>query len=263
MNPGLLAGTLVSLVVALTSYWLRLVTSGGAIAQWLLGSVLLGIGGWQWTAPMLTFFALSSLLSKTGAARRQAAELSFAKNARRDAGQVLANGGLAGLIVIAGAISPGDRWFVAFLGAVAAAAADTWGTEVGILSKASPRLVTTLARVETGRSGAVSLLGFAASLAGAASVFASAIPWLNTLLPNLFAVTGGGIVGMLADSLLGATLQAQYKCPKCEKIMEREGHCGGTTVLIQGTSWFNNDLVNAACTFIGSLTSVVLFGILA
>jgi len=60
-----------------------------------------------------------------------------------------------------------------------------------------------------------------------------------------------GLVGMLGDSLLGATCQAMYFCPTCQKETERHIHnCGTTTQLIRGIKWMNNDTVNFLATLL-------------
>jgi len=64
------------------------------------GSVVFGLGGLPWAAVLLTFFISSSLLSILFKSHKIESEKYAAKGLRRDAGQVLANGGLAGLAVI-------------------------------------------------------------------------------------------------------------------------------------------------------------------
>src|SRR5690606_4086090 len=106
-----------------------------------------------------------------------------------------------------------------FVGAFAAAAADTWGTEVGTYFGRPTRSVLTGRRVPPGTSGGVSLPGTAAALLGAAAVFASAlpfaVPFLGSLRPATAAalVIGGGFGAALLDSVLGATVQARYRSP--------------------------------------------------
>ncbi|MBU4443583.1 DUF92 domain-containing protein, partial [bacterium] len=59
--------------------------------------------------------------------------------------------------------------------------------------------------------------------------------------------------------VLGATIQAQYKCPNCQKTTEKLIHCGSyKTNLISGIRWIDNDVVNLACTTSGALF-VLLF----
>ena len=69
----------------------------------------------------------------------------------------------------------------------------------------------------------------------------------------------GGLAGSLADSLLGATLQASYRCPACGKITESRVHwCGTPTQLVKGLPWVNNDLVNLLATLVGALVGGVV-----
>jgi uncharacterized membrane protein len=71
-------------------------------------------------------------------------------------------------------------------------------------------------------------------------------------------ITLAGWIGSFVDSLLGATLQAVYYCPACEKETERhpEHICGSVTTLKRGYAWLNNDWVNAACTLSGALVGI-------
>src|SRR5205823_13504698 len=116
-------------------------------------------------------------------------------------------------------------WLPALVGALATVNADTWATEVGMLSRRPPRLVTTLRRVPAGPSGGVTPLGTLAGLLGAGLVGAGAALRAPSLAPGRsgrsgrFGILGraivAGVSGSLGDSLLGATLQAPYRCPAC------------------------------------------------
>jgi uncharacterized membrane protein len=68
-------------------------------------------------------------------------------------------------------------------------------------------------------------------------------------------VAAAGVVGMLVDSLLGATLQARFACPICGRAAERPGRCHEPLRLIHGIRWFDNDAVNLAGTLAGALTA--------
>jgi uncharacterized protein (TIGR00297 family) len=164
---------------------------------------------------------------------------------------VFANGGVAALAAL---LALTDRMaLVALAGALAAATADTWSTEIGGRSAARPRLITTGRPVAPGTSGGITLLGTAGGLAGAAFLAAAAV--LLALVPRDAGawVLAAGVGGGLADSLLGATLQARYRCSACAAIGETPRcACGGETRLASGLGWLTNDAVNIACTLAGA-----------
>jgi Raf kinase inhibitor-like YbhB/YbcL family protein len=147
------------------------------------------------------------------------------------------------------------------LGTLAAVNADTWATELGVLSRHRPRLITTGKKVERGSSGGVSPAGVLAAVGGAALIGELAA-WLDPAGPNTFArgfvivivVTLTGLAGSLVDSMLGATVQVIYTCPACAKETERHPThlCGTATIYKRGWRWLNNDRVNAACALAGA-----------
>lgn len=264
MIEQLLIGFLFATGISVSSYLLRFLTLSGSIAQCILGTILLGLGGWQWTVPMLVFFIFSSVISKLGKRRRVHTESLFEKSSRRDVWQVIANGGVAGAITLAWFFTRYELLYVAYLGSIAAATADTWGTEIGTFSGSSPILITTFKKVEAGRSGAISLLGLFAGFLGSGIIWMSHLPWANNLtsgfLPFLF-VVGGGICGSIIDSILGATFQIQYKCSICGRITERAAHCEKQSLKVSGIGWMKNDQVNLICTFVGAIISFGLFSL--
>jgi uncharacterized protein (TIGR00297 family) len=255
--------------IAFAALRVRFLKPSGAAATFILGTVVFGLGGVAWSIPLIVFFVLSSLLSKYssrfrsggawGGVRGGDLDLIFEKGSTRDAGQVWANGGIAGIIVILHAIAPEPALFVAYLGALAAAAADTWGTEIGVLSSGRPLSVRTWQPVEPGTSGAVSIAGSLGAIAGAFSVGLSGIFWTSSPWDALPVVVGAGVTGMLADSIVGATLQGRYRCHRCGAITERKEHCTLPSTLIAGKRWMGNDLVNTVCCLAGAGVAYVIW----
>jgi uncharacterized membrane protein len=147
-----------------------------------------------------------------------------------------------------------------YVGALATATADTWATELGVLSTATPRLITTGKTTLPGTSGAITPLGTAAAASGAFSL--GIVFWLLKrrtfwTLPVIALVSG--LAGSLFDSLLGATCQAMYYCPTCQQETERRIHsCGTPTQALRGLSWMDNDVVNFLATFVGSVLALLL-----
>ena len=217
-------------------------TRGGLVAAGAVGvGVTWGLG-WPGLVLLAAFLLSGSLLTQL--AERRAPS--------RTARQVLANGGVALIAALVGS-------WPAAAGAIAAAAADTWATEIGAFSPFPPRLITSWRRVTRGVSGGITALGTIGAAAGAVT-----IAWLahalapTSVAPGLPTVASAGLVGMLADSLLGATLQGKYACPACEARFER-----GTTVchepvrLTQGRRWLDNDGVNFAATVVGAAVALI------
>jgi len=147
-----------------------------------------------------------------------------------------------------------------FVGALAAASADTWATELGLLSSGQPKLITTLQTVPAGTSGGITPAGLAASLGGAMIV---GIAWAALGGPGWWRAIGAsaaaGFSASLVDSLLGATVQARYRCPRCESLTEEPIHraCDGPADLVRGQMWMTNDTVNALATSVGAAIGMI------
>jgi uncharacterized protein (TIGR00297 family) len=213
----LVTGVLLAVSISYLAYLSHNLSGSGSLAACVLGTLVFGLGGWPWAAILLTFFVASSVLSRAFSKARAQASEKYAKGSRRDAGQVLGNGGAAAFFVVMHALFPGSALpWLGFAASVAAVNADTWATELGVLARTPPRLITHLARrVERGTSGGVSILGSLAAVLGAA-----AIGGLASLLGTppraqvFWAVFAGGILGAFLDSFLGATVQAIYRCDR-------------------------------------------------
>ena len=260
-----------ALIVSLAAFCMGLFSPGGAAAAVLVGTMVFGGAGLRGAALLLAFFISSSLLTRAVNPRAAEAADKFSKSGRRDAAQVLANGGLAALLAgvilpAAGELSP-VVW-AAFAGALAAANADTWATEIGVRFGHRPVLITTLAPATPGTSGAVSGAGLAASLGGAGLIALLSLlgaPGARAALLLAGLTTVAGSLGALADSLLGATLQARYRCLICGKVTEQhpQHRCGGSTTLTGGWAVVSNEVVNFACTTVGAALAGALAGWLA
>ncbi len=261
----LLIGFILAIIIAVLAYRAHSLDQSGAVAATVVGTVVFGLGGWQWAILLLIFFITSSALSRLFKKRKQDLDEKFSKGHERDAGQVFGNGGLATVFVLVHFLIPESSvGWIGFAAALAAVNADTWATELGVLNPTPPRMITDpRRRVEKGTSGGVSLFGTFASLLGSAIIaFPAALfaaDWSLFLL-----ITFSGLAGSLFDSLLGATVQAMYYCPTDKK--ETEKHplhtCGTETVHIRGWKWLDNDWVNFACGAFGTLIAFLLKGFL-
>lgn len=258
-------GLFFSSSIALVAYRRRSLNRSGAVGAVASGTSIFATGGWSWGMALVYFFVSSSLLShyrkrdKAGAAADK-----FSKGSKRDLGQVAANGGLATLfaIIYGLARSPRTRSMAqaGFTGALATANADTWATELGVLSASKPRLITSGRPVEPGTSGGITALGIAASSLGAYSLglfYRICQRLRRSSAPAPLVALISGLAGSLCDSVLGATVQAMYYCPVCSTETERRIHrCGTPTQPLRGIPWLDNDVVNFLATASGSAVAM-------
>jgi uncharacterized protein (TIGR00297 family) len=151
---------------------------------------------------LLLVFAVTLLATRTGKSRKQ--ELHTAEDSRgRTAAQVMANLGVAGLIV---SLAP-QNWPLLALAALAEAAADTSSSEIGMAFPGKTVLLTSLKPVAPGADGGVSSKGTLAALIAATTVAAAAL--LMKMVPVHYAATivYAGVLGSLVDSLIGALME--------------------------------------------------------
>ena len=259
----LILGFLGAAVIALAAYRLRSLSRSGAWGALVEGTIIFGLGGWRWAVLLLAFFVSGSALTHMFARRKAALNEKFDKGGQRDIGQVLANGGVASIFAGLHFFFPQAAWiWMGFAASLAAVNADTWATELGVLNPSMPRLITSWKPVERGTSGGISLYGTLAAGGGAALI--AILAGLVRSSGNFWMMVGiaslGGLLGAMFDSFLGATVQAIYHCPQCDK--ETEKHplhtCGTQTVQVRGWKWLNNDMVNLGCAVVGGIVGIVL-----
>ncbi|RSL74335.1 hypothetical protein BHE90_014014 [Fusarium euwallaceae] len=144
----------------------------------------------------------------------------------------------------------GDLLVVGIIANYAAVAADTFSSELGILSKSQPRLITspTLRKVPRGTNGGVTLMGLGAGLLGSMIIVTAAMMFLPSCSEDTAQKPGGGspwsvlerrkfmgfmviwgTLGSVLDSFLGGMFQRSVKDVRSGKIVEGEG---GNRVLV-------------------------------
>jgi uncharacterized protein (TIGR00297 family) len=265
--PRILTGLVLSILIGGLAYRRRSLTAGGWLGAVLTGTLTFGFGGWSWGLALVTFFVTSSALSHFRQAHKQRiAGEKFEKGGRRDLLQALANGGTGALLALLYGLSGEPPALLAlYAGVIATVTADTWATELGVLSARPPRLVTTWRQTEPGTSGAVTTVGLAASCAGALILglvlsvgeLAERGAWRPWLLASTLL---GGLGGSLTDSLLGGTVQAIYRSASGET--ERRAALDGTpNQLLRGLPWMNNDLVNFLSSLAGGLIGLGIWSL--
>lgn len=243
-----------AIVIAGGAWRLKALSTDGVFAAILLGTTIVGTGGWWTGVALVMFFSTSSVLDRLSARTR----LDQARGQRRDWVQVVSNGGVPVLCTIIHAFTGSTAWLIAAFGGIAAATADTWSSEIGRASASNPILITTGKRVPRGTSGAISARGILASVAGALMIGGITLFVPESSIRITLLVMLAGIAGSVLDSLLGATVQERRFCPSCQLATESNPHsCGFPSLIVGGINGFNNDIVNLTCIIFGTLVALV------
>lgn len=200
-------GFLLTLAFAVVARLLRAVTLGGAVAGAIASFILYVSAGPGAFAALVSVFVLAWVTTRLGYARKQRLGTAEAKEGRR-ASQVLANLSVA---AIAGLLSAVVQWRSLFLvlaaAALAEAAADTVSSECGQAVGDTATLITTWEQVPAGTDGGITLAGTVAGLV--AAILVAAVCFATRLISVRQACVAAlaAFLGMLADSVLGATLE--------------------------------------------------------
>lgn len=254
--PPWATGFLLASVIALVAWRARSLTFGGAVAAVAMGTVAVA-AGWAWGILLVLYFVSSSALSHFRKRDKEAAAAGrVEKSGERDSIQVLANGGVFMLAAMAYIGDSRLFWQLAGAGALAASAADTWATEIGVLSRTRPRSILTLRPVDPGVSGGVTMRGTLAAIA-AAVLMGLVVRALGWPVPAAIAAFAGGVAGCMLDSVLGASLQSRRHCDACDQATEARIHrCGSATKHVGGVAVLNNDGVNFLATVGGAAVGI-------
>ena len=240
----LVVGGALAASIAVVVYGLGWLTKAGAGLGGAFGAHVILVGGWAWALPLAVFVASGSLLARLD----RSAEKRVA--APRTAAQVLANGGVAWMALIALPYVESTTAYLAFVGALATATADTWGTEVGTRWNTRAWSLATGQWEQAGASGAVSGSGTAAGALGA-GVIASLAATVGPVSWSVAAwIAIAGVAGSAADSLLGAFVQAQYAYPGSNCLHDTPAVPSDSPV--RGIRLLTNSGVNALATCTGA-----------
>jgi len=258
-----------NVAIAAAAYLRRSVTASGAVTGAALGFAIYLSGGLYFWSVLMAFFFSSTILGHLKGARKDAAESIHSKKRRRDAVQVLANGGVAAGMAALHALTGRPIFLLGFAILLAAANADTWASEIGVHSRRDPVSILTFHAIPRGTSGGISPLGLLASTAGALFIalwfavgYWLSFGWTGLELPAMVAaITGGGFLGSVIDSVLGAAVQAQYR-DNLRRVLTEKRHDaeGVANRLVKGFHFMTNDAVNAASGLIaaGALFAIVV-----
>jgi uncharacterized protein (TIGR00297 family) len=227
----ILLATTVNVVAAWLGYRARTVTAAGAVTGAGIGIAVAVSTGWGGWALLVATFLAAAVSSRLGLRRKSRLGIAEERGGRRGFGNAVANTGFAcGAAALSLVVDNRSAALLAFTAALAAGGSDTIASEIGKAWGRRTYLVTTLRRVAAGTSGAVSLEGTVAGVAGA--VLLGAIGVFMGLVPiaALLAIVVGATAGSIVESLLGATLE--------------------------GPGILNNDMLNFVNTAVAAVTAI-------
>ncbi|HUS19573.1 MAG TPA: DUF92 domain-containing protein [Terriglobales bacterium] len=192
---------IVTFIFAICGWLLRGVSTSGAMTGWMAAFILYAGGGRRMFAVLFTVFVLTLLTTQAGRGRKQWLGVAEPR-VGRSAAQVAANLFIASAAIV---VLPPALGIFLCIAALAEAAADTVSSEIGEAFGKQTYLVTTMRPTNPGTDGGISLLGTAAGIAAAMSVAAAGL--LLTDFRSAVMVAAAGALGMLMDSVLGATFE--------------------------------------------------------
>ncbi|MEX0660249.1 MAG: DUF92 domain-containing protein [Balneolaceae bacterium] len=243
-------GITLSVIVAYSAFFLNWITLDATLPVMVLGTIILGFGGWWLALAVIFFFISSSYLTHRN--RYRTIRLSDKdlpqkdSSNRRDGIQVWANGFWMILFTYFWFLLQSDAFLIAAFAAIATATADTWATEMGTEKPGVTKNILTREIVKPGTDGGVSFVGTVASLAGAFIIALFTISLhvdVNTLFLILI-VSIAGFLGCVIDSYIGAV----YQSGKPDKT--------GLSKIVP-----KNSIVNWLSTGIGGIIALLLYSI--
>lgn len=212
----------------------RKLTIAGAIAGGVIGLGIFIGAGWTGLALLALFFLFGTMA--TSWKRKQKSQIGMMQEhgGQRNLGQVLANGGMAGLLGFLTLFFPEQKGLFALMMACSfsSAMADTLSSELGSLYGKKFFNIITFRQDKRGLDGVVSLEGFLIGMVGSAviaAVYCSGFGWSKLF----YGIVIAGTIGNITDSLLGATLERKHA--------------------------INNDVVNVVNTLVAALLPLLVF----
>jgi len=177
----------------------------GAISALLLAYIILLTQNINWFIVLFLFFLVGTAGTKFKEKKKRKMKI---VQKIRSSKNVISNGGIAMLMAILG----GPAGLYGFIGALATATADTTSSEIGVLSKEKPRMITTFKKTVRGRNGAVTLFGTIVGAIAALVIGIAGYLLIENSVRVILVALIAGVLGNLIDSIVGAVLENKKKC---------------------------------------------------
>ncbi len=205
MTGQVFAALVVTALFAGLAYALGMVSRGGALGGFVVGTTIYYCLGPQGFAVLALFVVGGSLLTRLGYGRKRRAGTAEAGSGRRGARNALANASVAVVCALLAAFTSVEAFTAAFVASLGAAFADTAESEVGQLYGRTPRQVSNFRTVPPGTDGAISLPGTLAGLTAAGLTAALGLTLGLVEGPaSMLIVALAAFLGTVVDSFVGA-----------------------------------------------------------
>lgn len=244
-HARIMAGALLALIFCIIAFVARWLTLDGAYAAATAGAVVFGLGGYPAAIVLMLFFISSTLISRNEVIS-EGNPGRYRKFVRRDGLQVWSNGFWFSFFLAMGFSTQLEIFYIASLGAIATATADTWATELGSRRfEANTYLIGSFQKVAAGSEGGISWPGTLAALSGSLLIAIAAALAIGLQLSIIFIIFLSGFSGCLADSYFGATFQRNNAAIKLPALFSAD------------TFQVDNNMVNWLSTGVGSLLAII------
>lgn len=270
LTADVIMKAVILIVLGVASLLLGTVSLSGFIAGMALGVLVLVYGDWNAFLLVAFFHVVAAAFTRFKYENKRKMGVAQEKGGAREWGNVVANGAWASVAATCEGLLGGRGFVGAYLASVSTGLADTLATEIGLLSKQEPRLITDPRKiVERGASGGVTLLGTSVALLASLTIGVLSVIgtyWLGLsgmlravpISTMLAASTIGGFSGAMVDSVMGATIQGMYVCDSCGKMTEKRIHHGKPARKVRGYEIIDNNVVNFASIFVSCVIGFIL-----
>jgi len=225
-------GIAIVILLGALSYITRALTVEGIIAATILGITILFFSGLKGLTILVAFLIIASAATFVGKKRKESLRTLDSKDFFGRSGYNVMSNGIVPLLISLLYSTPADSNIIniAYAASIAGVLADTLGSEIGTLSN-KVYLITNLRKVPPGTNGGVSVLGTLVSLGGAGIIgLLSVIYGID--IYKIVAITLGGFIGSIIDSIAGATLENAGKIDKGGVNILCSASAAGSSVLL-------------------------------
>jgi uncharacterized protein (TIGR00297 family) len=229
------------IVLGIFIYKKKILDFQGSLTALVMGLLVVFFAGLSWLALMLVFLGITYLSTKYNYGEKSGLNVAEKNHGRRSVINVVANGLVPAFIAGVWYFNGNDCMnlvlVASYIASIASITGDTLSSELGVLSRGKPYLITSFERVPTGTDGGISPIGEFVGVTGALliGISAWAIGLADVKIAVLVALIGG-TVGFHVDSVLGA-------------VFERRGMMGNASV---------NFLSTIAATLTGLYIALIL-----